>query len=933
MNRNLGNTADDASFRGLHLELRRAFDLIAEKVDLEACCEQYVFPVEEERVWERAPPSVRPTLTRSRSQSGRAGPMAGLGGGNRGGQPRLAAPSGPRGASSGRRGSSSAAFGVPSAGVLPFPPPLTLSAHEAYRAGQIPPEIQDQLYQWNNALQQQEQELRLMQAQNQAASQAAQQQQQSQQSQQQQQRGEGSGRRSSRAPPARLTAVSASAAGPAFENAPHTAPLRPQMFYYPLHFSPTPPVWAPSMGIVNAGGPQIMTPPPQEARIVARPQTVEGTDGAGLRSHSQPARPVRGAGLRLQTIPARSPSRNGTARMLPGDSSRGQNHMGEGDPSGASTAPMSAQSSHRAATMTTGMSSARGDETPKEYVGYYVGRSPGSLRRLEDAVLRAVPTFGDLPPAIPTQMMSAGAVNANAVHGAQFNGTGADMARSQSVTESAYEGLRTPPSELRSAPPAGVSTGSPERRGPLIVDGSGGKTPRKENQRRQDYASDGGNQHGGGSVEVGELGRGGGDAGAVQQSPVEMSEPHREQPRRQLSPRIDYAVAAAPPLPIDRPNPPNGLTPMGGAADDGTRDIIPSPPPPSSPPMTTVMVNGINPRATAGMVPAEKTTITTTTLPSLKTTNTATPTPSTSQAQQLETWNTIASSQGILSPVLESNSPIPGVIPSSDAEVRTHSEYFYPHHAHPQHSSSGTSASATIHPAIPSRPINGINHPRRGEGEMQPPPTPAWMAGSGGTHHNPNASGGNGITGTKSSSSNSEREKGYKDETTDREILAARSNGFVRPERPITTTTGGPSSSAPTSFTSISSSGPSASTAPATVTATVTATSPTGMPTTMMMMESNNNNSTAKPKTTTNTTNGWQQSLPKHHHRRSGGGKKSGSGSTTTSTSSSTGSTAAAAGGVTTAPSTGTGTSGTGSGGGLSGGMMKPVNEAERKGG
>nr|6YWP_A Chain A, CutA [Thermothielavioides terrestris NRRL 8126]6YWP_B Chain B, CutA [Thermothielavioides terrestris NRRL 8126] len=47
--RNLGNTADETSFRGLHMELRRAFDLIAEG-KLEECCEQYVFPKEEERV-------------------------------------------------------------------------------------------------------------------------------------------------------------------------------------------------------------------------------------------------------------------------------------------------------------------------------------------------------------------------------------------------------------------------------------------------------------------------------------------------------------------------------------------------------------------------------------------------------------------------------------------------------------------------------------------------------------------------------------------------------------------------------------------------------------------------------------------------------------------------------------------------------------------
>ncbi|KFA63043.1 hypothetical protein S40285_06390 [Stachybotrys chlorohalonatus IBT 40285] len=66
--RNLGNTADEYSFRGLHLELRRAFDLIS-AAKFEEACEQYVFPKEEERVWSRPAPQPRPVLLRSSSQS------------------------------------------------------------------------------------------------------------------------------------------------------------------------------------------------------------------------------------------------------------------------------------------------------------------------------------------------------------------------------------------------------------------------------------------------------------------------------------------------------------------------------------------------------------------------------------------------------------------------------------------------------------------------------------------------------------------------------------------------------------------------------------------------------------------------------------------------------------------------------------------------
>lgn len=65
--RNLGNTADDTAFRGIHLELRRAFDYIAQG-NLAECCEQYVYPKEEERIFQKPPPVSRPVLLRSASQ-------------------------------------------------------------------------------------------------------------------------------------------------------------------------------------------------------------------------------------------------------------------------------------------------------------------------------------------------------------------------------------------------------------------------------------------------------------------------------------------------------------------------------------------------------------------------------------------------------------------------------------------------------------------------------------------------------------------------------------------------------------------------------------------------------------------------------------------------------------------------------------------------
>ncbi|KAK8132649.1 hypothetical protein PG999_000822, partial [Apiospora kogelbergensis] len=80
--RNLGNTADDTSFRGIHLELRRAFDLISEG-KLGDCCEQFVFPKEEERIFQKPVSAPRPALLRSASQQNNRG---GRGGNGRGGR-------------------------------------------------------------------------------------------------------------------------------------------------------------------------------------------------------------------------------------------------------------------------------------------------------------------------------------------------------------------------------------------------------------------------------------------------------------------------------------------------------------------------------------------------------------------------------------------------------------------------------------------------------------------------------------------------------------------------------------------------------------------------------------------------------------------------------------------------------------------------------
>ncbi|KAK2766154.1 hypothetical protein FQN54_007670 [Arachnomyces sp. PD_36] len=146
--RNLGNTADDTSFRGVHIELRRAFKAVSE-ANFEQCCEQYEYPPEEERVWERPAPQRRPIIASTPSNSSRGGRGGGRGGRNSSHYNR--------GSNGGRRSSSATnrpnnfrhGNGQMSASEL------SLQAQHAQYL------LHDHLYQQIQILQAQEQELRI----------------------------------------------------------------------------------------------------------------------------------------------------------------------------------------------------------------------------------------------------------------------------------------------------------------------------------------------------------------------------------------------------------------------------------------------------------------------------------------------------------------------------------------------------------------------------------------------------------------------------------------------------------------------------------------------------------------------------------------------------------------------------------------------------
>ena len=440
VNRNLGNTADDASFRGLHLEMRRAFSLIADEVNLTASCEPYTFPPEEERIWDRPPPQPRPILSRSSSQSGR-GRRGGAGasrGGRHAGHQSLRLPG------SARRASSSATVGHAN-GIMPTYPLLGPSVQDYYRQTQAQLKLRDQLYESYQALQAQEHELRLIQAQARTVSQV-------------QARNETSMRRSTLGP---VTYLNTSLGGvtSSLDAAPHTAPLRPDMFFYPLQYVSAQPYY-PQGTSTNPPSP-LMTPVlPELRRSTQRAQVADANANGSLRSHSQPARSVPSP-LRSHAVPASVAPAHGIMKAPPNDARQGN----PVDDAEFADDRVSSDLGHGSSMA--GLS--HGDGTPKEYVGYYVGGSPPSQRQDDDLILRPVPYFGDLSHA--SGMMASEQSAMESLQRLRLR------SRSPGSWDRAGAVVNSPRSApLRAmGPPATGSYGmepAPERRGPLIVDGS-----------------------------------------------------------------------------------------------------------------------------------------------------------------------------------------------------------------------------------------------------------------------------------------------------------------------------------------------------------------------------------------------------------------------------------------------------------------------------
>lgn len=453
VNRNLGNTADDTSFRGLHLELRRAFDLIS-KGSLAECCEQYIFPKEEERIWERRVQQPPPRLTRSTSQTTRG----------RGGQRGARHASQPRNQSHNNRRSSGGAFDSNGSTNSAHTYAQSIAANEAWLKAQQAQQTQlhNELYNSFQVLQAQENNLRLqLYSQSQAYAQAF--------ASAQRQQGNGTGLQQPR--DGNSTRSDAHDQPP-----PMSAPLRPDLYFYPLQYTTGQPLQYANAsnhmyGQSNPGtyppSPAISTTQPELRRSIHR-SSITGASGmamssSSLRSHSQPASRSAPSPLALNSYPNTSNGLSGLA---------GYQHfvqpIGLGVPNFAGDENVNVPFDTDPRLM---INSPPEGEISKEYVGYYVDASPPSPAPLHSVQPMPIPAYGD--PAQPRRRPSTD----------HFPQAVFDRIRRTSRSPSPHGDHRSYVPGAQSAPltaipfPSQSAGGNPRMmhpQGPMVVNGSNG---------------------------------------------------------------------------------------------------------------------------------------------------------------------------------------------------------------------------------------------------------------------------------------------------------------------------------------------------------------------------------------------------------------------------------------------------------------------------
>ena len=350
--RNLGNSADDYAFSGIHEEIRRAFDLIADG-KLDECCQQYEFPPEEKTIFQRPAPKPKPTLTRSASQSGRTHANS-VGAKGSATHPRTS-----RNTSShrnnNRRASSGAAFGNHRFPLIQSPPVMVNGNDYFGTNGISTDQLHEQLYKQYQLLQAQQEALRsqLLQQQHTVQFQAQVQ----------------SGLRNLDHPtvsPRQRQFAHTMPSPKVLQHPPNTAPLLPgYLYHYPARYPvPSSPLSMARSRDETPLSPVVTTNMTASRRGTQRSIISDGGSSASTRSQSQPGRSFPNP-IALQSIAHPGYDVSG-AIGTPYLVHRPIQYIAQQHGGAEYGGPMQIGS----------VNGSIDPAMPKEYVGYYVGQSP-----------------------------------------------------------------------------------------------------------------------------------------------------------------------------------------------------------------------------------------------------------------------------------------------------------------------------------------------------------------------------------------------------------------------------------------------------------------------------------------------------------------------------------------------------------------------------
>lgn len=379
--RNLGNSADGYAWRGIHLELRRAFDFLADGQQLDKACEQFEYPPEEKStsIFQK-PQSTKATITSSvpiRNSRGGQNSRGGRGGLHLKNQ------------GNNRRSSGSSSFGQ---GRPPFlhSPPVPGNVGQEYFSFPrgIHDQLHDQLYQQYQMLEMQSNSLRAQLAAQQQAQQAhqvraAQMHAHAVAQAQAQNRGSSTGGSPQKSPygnghhSPRLAEMGI-----------HPGALPPGFLYpYPAFYSTQQPDLNGSQDgtRTNPSSPSLSNSVPGIRRGVHRVSNASETNS--LRSHSQPPRGVAQQPLIVGyppvphiIDPTALPGYNMSRSPQESQNLQPTTEPQPKQPQNPPKSPLSVENS-----------------SPKDYVGYYVAEQPQSQpRSLQDYAVGAIPSFSEL---------------------------------------------------------------------------------------------------------------------------------------------------------------------------------------------------------------------------------------------------------------------------------------------------------------------------------------------------------------------------------------------------------------------------------------------------------------------------------------------------------------------------------------------------------